>query len=34
VKGEKDSEADCYCVHDFILPKGSGRIEDYYCKCS
>ena len=34
MQGKKDSEADSYCVHDFILPKGSGRIVGYYYKCS
>ena len=34
MKGEKDSETDCYCVHDFILPGGFKRIVSYYRKCS
>ena len=34
MQGKKDSEADSYCVHDFILPKGTSRIVDYYCNCS
>ena len=33
MQGEKDSEADCYCVHVFILPDGFKSVVGYYCKC-